>query len=142
MKGSTRNFLTAVFALTVLAAGLRLWGIDTGLPHLMTRPDEEVLLFKTRHPASGSLDLNYESQHPGVPSAYIFGLWAAGEVGLRVEQLLGLAEPGSYLETLDRAPEKILVVHRMLSALAGVATVVLLTPVSYTHLTLPTNREV
>ena len=74
MKGSTRNFLTAVFALTVLAAGLRLWGIDTGLPHLMTRPDEEVLLFKTRHPASGSLDLNYESQHPGVPSAYILSL--------------------------------------------------------------------
>jgi hypothetical protein len=126
VKGSTRNFLMGVFALTVLAAGLRLWGIDTGLPHLMTRPDEEILLFKTRHPASGSLDLNYKSQHPGVPSAYIFGLWAVGEVGLRVEQLLSLAEPGSYLETLDRAPEKILVVHRMLSALAGVATVLLL----------------
>ncbi len=120
---SGRHFLLAFLVVISVATALRLWGIETGLPHLMTRPDEEVLLFKTRHPARGSLDLHYASQHPGVPSAYIFLLWAVGEVGLPVLQALGAAPAGDYLHALDHFPGRLLLLERLFSAVAGIATV-------------------
>ncbi|MDG2305035.1 MAG: glycosyltransferase family 39 protein [Candidatus Binatia bacterium] len=123
MKGASRTYVLGFFLLLGVAAGLRFWGLDSGLPHLMTRPDEEVLLLKTRFPASGQLDLQYNLRHPGVPSAYIFLLWGVGEVGLPVMQTLGYAPPGDYLHSLDRFPARLLLLERILSALAGIASV-------------------
>lgn len=123
MKGASRSYVVGVFLILVVAAGLRFWGLDSGLPHLMTRPDEEVLLLKTRFPANGELDLQYHVRHPGVPSAYIFLLWAAGEVGLPVMQTLGHAPQGDYLRALERFPARLLLLERMMSAIFGIAAV-------------------
>jgi hypothetical protein len=41
-------------AVVALAAVVRFWGLDIGLPHRMARPDEGVVLAATRAPASGS----------------------------------------------------------------------------------------
>ncbi len=123
MKEASRTYVLAFFLVLVVAAGLRFWGLDSGLPHLMTRPDEEVLLLKTRFPAQGELDLQYNIRHPGVPSAYIFLLWGVGEVGLPVMQKLGFAPPGDYLKALDWFPAKLLLLERLVSAFAGIAAV-------------------
>ena len=80
------GFRIGFLAIVVIAGALRFWALDAGLPHLMTRPDEEVLLLKTGLPAQGSLDLEYDVRHPGVPSAYIFLLWGFGELTLPILQ--------------------------------------------------------
>lgn len=123
MKGASRTYVVGFFLLLGAAAGLRFWGLDSGLPHLMTRPDEEVLLVKTGLPARGQLDLEYQNRHPGVPSAYIFLLWGVGEVGLPIMQTLGYAPEGDYLHALERFPARLLLLERMLSAFAGIAAV-------------------
>lgn len=112
----------AVAAILLVAALLRFWALDLGLPHLMTRPDEEVILFQAGAPAAGKFDLEY-----GIyPSAYIYLTWLWGEVGLRVMRLLGAFPSGDYTTLLQRNPARMLLLDRGLSAVAGVATVALL----------------
>jgi len=97
------------------------------LPHLLTRPDEEVVLFMTRIPASGSMDLSHEVYQYGVySSAYVFLSWAWAEAAHVFLQAVGTFPPGDYLATLDQTPWRILLVLRGLSATAGVLSVALL----------------
>ncbi len=114
------------FAIVFGAAVLRFWGLDGGLPHLMTRPDEELIVLQTRLPAMGNFFLEWPGQHPGIPSAYIYLLWAWGEVGLRVLQIFGAAPAGDYLTVLNQAPDRLLLTERFFSASAGTATVAVL----------------
>lgn len=123
MPISDRVFLPFFFLLLGIAAILRFWGIDSGLPHVMTRPDEELILFQTRDPASGVFHLEWPVLHPGVPSAYVYLMWVWGEAGLNLLQWAGAAPAGDYLQILSTAPDRILLTHRFFSALAGVATV-------------------
>ena len=107
-----------------LAAVLRFWALDTGLPHLLTRPDEEVVLVQSRVPASGSLDLSHDVyQYSVYSSAYVLASWAWAEGAHRALQGMGASPPGDYLTTLDREPWRILLALRSLSAFAGVAAV-------------------
>jgi hypothetical protein len=93
-----------------------------GLPHLMTRPDEEMILVETRSPATGTFDLKY-----GIyPSAYIFLSWGWGELGHAVLKAAGLNKPVSYAQAIDEIPWRILLLLRALSAFGGVAAVALL----------------
>jgi len=121
-----RNFGIAAALVVIGAAILRLWGLEGGLPHLMTRPDEEIIVLQTRLPAMGNFYLEWPGQHPGIPSAYIYLLWAWGEVGLRVLQFFGQAPAGDYLAVLNQAPDRLLLTERFFSACAGIATVVIL----------------
>lgn len=121
-----RQFEIAALGVIALAAALRIWGLDAGLPHLMTRPDEEILVLKTGLPAQGIFDIDWPGQHPGIPSAYIYLLWIWGEVGLRVMQFFGAAPPGDYMTILQGAPDRLLLAERFLSACAGTATVAIL----------------
>ena len=120
---SQRNYGIAALLVLVGAAVLRLWGLDGGLPHLMTRPDEEIIVLQTRLPAMGNFYLEWPGQHPGIPSAYVYLLWAWGEVGLRVLQLFGAAPAGDYVTVLGAAPDRLLLTERFFSAVAGTATV-------------------
>jgi hypothetical protein len=105
--------------IVVLAAVLRFWALDMGLPHLMTRPDEEMILVATRSPATGHFDLQY-----GIyPSAYIFLSWGWGELGHAVMKTLGLHKGISYAQAVDEIPWRILLLLRSLSAFGGVAAV-------------------
>lgn len=120
------HYEIAALLILVGAAMLRFWGLDGGLPHLMTRPDEELIVLQTRLPAMGNFYLEWPGQHPGIPSAYIYLLWAWGEIGLRVLQFFGLAPAGDYLTVLNQAPDRILLTERFFSACAGTATVAVL----------------
>ena len=125
-SAADRLYPTAALLIVVGAAILRFWGLDGGLPHLMTRPDEELIVLQTRLPAMGTFYLEWPGQHPGIPSAYIYILWAWGEVGLRVLQLFGAAPAGDYLTVLNEAPDRLLLTERFFSACAGTATVAVL----------------
>jgi len=125
-----RGDLIAFAVIVLVAAVLRFWALDLGLPHLMTRPDEEVILFQAGAPAAGTFDLKY-----GIyPSAYIYLTWLWGEVGLRVLRVLGAFPSGDYVTLLARHPARMLLLDRGLSAVAGVLTVVLLIGFTRRHL--------
>lgn len=125
-SGSPGNFRILALLIVVGAAVLRFWGLDGGLPHLMTRPDEEIIVLQTRLPAMGNFYLEWPGQHPGIPSAYIYLLWAWGEIGLRGLQFFGQAPAGDYLTVLNQAPDRLLLTERFFSACAGTATVAIL----------------
>jgi hypothetical protein len=125
-----RPDLIACAAIVLVAAVLRFWALQLGLPHLMTRPDEEVILFQAGAPASGNFDLKY-----GIyPSAYIYLTWIWGEVGLRALRLLGAFPSGNYTTLLLRHPADMLLLDRGLSAVAGVLTVIVLMVFARRHL--------
>lgn len=114
-------YRVSVTVVLVLAAVLRFWALDMGLPHPMTRPDEEMILAYTALPAEGK---------PVVwaiyPPAYVYLTWAWGAGGLRVLESLGVYPRASYLSVLREHPDRVLLVDRVQSALAGVVTVALL----------------
>jgi 4-amino-4-deoxy-L-arabinose transferase-like glycosyltransferase len=104
--------------IVVLAAVLRFWALDAGLPHPLTRPDEEVVLEMTLRVAKG-VPLGWGIYSP----AYIHAVWAWNATGLEVAQALGLAPPGPYAAVARAQPAAVLPVARALSALAGTLAV-------------------
>jgi 4-amino-4-deoxy-L-arabinose transferase-like glycosyltransferase len=123
---TSAGYRTALGALVLLAAVLRFWALDAGLPHLLTRPDEEVVLARTMLPARGELDLRWQTY----PHAYVYLAWLWGEAGLRAGQLAGVLPAGSYGDVMRAAPDRLLLVQRTLSAAAGTAAVPLLVAVA------------
>jgi hypothetical protein len=117
-----RVYRVGVVAILVLAALLRLWALDSGLPNIRTRPDETEVIQSTLGPARGDFDVEWVSY----PSAYIYACWIWGEVGLRAGQALGLVPAGNYAKVVRRSPEHVYLIQRMFSAAAGVAAVWLL----------------
>jgi 4-amino-4-deoxy-L-arabinose transferase-like glycosyltransferase len=118
--------IAVLIALTLVAAGLRFWGLDFGLPHLMARPDEEVILQRTAQPAEGVFDLRWGTY----PSAFLYVTWLWGELGVKVGQLAGVVPAGGYLDVLRARPDLVLLVDRVLSALVGTLTVPLVVAVA------------
>src|SRR5690554_6606772 len=97
LRAATPRYLCAFAAILVVAAALRFWALDFGLPHLMTRPDEEVILVETRSPAVGKFDLEY-----GIyPSAYIFLSWGWGELTHGLMKALGWHRDIGYAQAID-----------------------------------------
>jgi hypothetical protein len=117
-----RGFTAVAAALVLVAAALRFWALDGGLPHPMSRPDEEVVLAHTAPLAAGHADLEY-AVYPG---AYLYLTWGWGAAGLRAAAAAGAVPRESYGTVLREHPERLLLVDRVLSALAGTATVALL----------------
>ena len=122
MPPGERIFRAAAVGIVALAAVLRFWALDLGLPHPLARPDEEVVLAQTVAPARGEILLDWSIY----PSAYVDLTWAWGAAGLRVGEWLGAFPPGDYLSVLRAHPERLILVNRVLSATAGTATVALL----------------
>jgi hypothetical protein len=113
-RSRAASYWTAFAVIVGMAAILRFWGLDMGLPHLMTRPDEEVILVETRAPATGTFDLKY-----GIyPSAYIFLSWGWGELGHAALKAAGLNKAVSYAQAIAETTWRILIVLRALSAFA------------------------
>jgi dolichyl-phosphate-mannose-protein mannosyltransferase len=104
-----------------LTAVLRFWALDMGLPHPMTRPDEEMILAYTAFPAE-----RRAVAWAVYPPAYIYLTWAWGAGGLAALEAAGVYPVADYVSVLHEHPERVLLVDRALSALAGVATVALL----------------
>jgi len=116
------GFRLAAIAIVALAAGLRFWALDVGLPHPMSRPDEGVVLAATRAPASGNPNVQWAIY----PSGYVYLTWAWGALGLEATERLGIFPEGDYLSVLTTNPERIILIDRVLSASAGTATIALL----------------
>ena len=76
-------------ALVILAAALRFWALDYGLPHPLTRPDEEVILSPTLYFARGDLNPHYHI-YPGL---YLYLVWLWGEAGLALRRLVVATPP-------------------------------------------------
>jgi 4-amino-4-deoxy-L-arabinose transferase-like glycosyltransferase len=115
-----RQFRISATAITVVAAGLRFWALDLGLPHLMARPDDESVLLMTGRVAQGHWDLDWAVY----PSAWVYLCWAWGVVCLHAGEWLGALPPShGYFEVLTTAPERVLLLERGLSALLGTAAV-------------------
>ncbi len=123
---SPRALALGVALLLALAAGLRLWGLDAGLPNVLTRPDEIEVLRQTALPARGELRLAWSVY----PNAYVYLTWLWGEAALRAAQALGGPTGVGYAERLARDPAGVLLLARGLSVAAGVATVGLLVAIS------------
>jgi Dolichyl-phosphate-mannose-protein mannosyltransferase len=119
---SQGRFLAAAAAIVLVAATLRFWGLQVGLPHLMARPDDEVILAQVEKVALGGPDLGWAIY----PSAYIYlctaWSWGASTIGSH----LGLL-PSGGLGTLGRQqPQQLLLVIRVLSATLSTITVAFL----------------
>lgn len=106
----------------VLAAGLRIWGLGLGLPHLEARPDETETLRLTLEAAAGRFDFDWAIY----PHAYAALQWAWAEAVLALSSgLLGQAVP-EMQAVWEQEPQRLYAIGRWLSAIAGTATVALL----------------
>jgi len=123
---SRSRFRAAAAALVLVAAVLRFWALDVGLPHLMARPDDEAVLVMTEKPARGQWDVGWAVY----PSAYVYLCWLWGAAGARVGQAVGAVPAGSYLELLYAHPDRLLLLDRVLSATLGTATVAVVAAVA------------
>ncbi|MBW2274619.1 MAG: glycosyltransferase family 39 protein [Deltaproteobacteria bacterium] len=112
----------AALAILLLAAGLRFWALDFGVPNHRTRPDEYPVIQHTRRPALGMYDVNWSVY----PHAYVYATWLWTETGLRVAQGLGLQPDDDYAEIVQRDPTRLYPIARSLSAVAGTAAVLVL----------------
>jgi hypothetical protein len=123
--GKLRGYRAAALAIVLVAAVLRFWALDMGLPHPMTRPDEEMILALTG-PTGSWADETRAVYSP----AYVSLVRVWGKAGLRVLAAVGGPPAAPYADVLREHPERLLLVDRALSALAGVAAVVLLMAVT------------
>jgi len=132
-SGASRAALLASAAVVLLAAALRFWALDTGLPNQRTRPDELPVVLEMAQPARGdfSLDLSI------YPNAYIYASWLWVEAGLRLAPLVGVEPPGGYQKTLLREPELLFLLGRTASAFAGTLAVLLVVWITRRELGLP-----
>ena len=113
-------FASVFAAVVALAALLRFWALDLGLPHLLTRPDEFPILEQTVLAAKGQFDFSWSVY----PPAYLYLHWIWGEFWLSAQTLFGFAETSDYLTVWTWDPSRIYRIQRALSALAGVGAVI------------------
>src|SRR2546428_11017069 len=92
MPPGERIFRAAAVGIVALAAVLRFWALDLGLPHPLARPDEEGVLAQTVAPARGEILLDWSIY----PSAYVDLTWAGGAAALRVGEWLPAFPPGDH----------------------------------------------
>lgn len=113
-----RGYLLLLIPVLMLAALLRFWGLDFGLPHTLARPDETEIV--TRSLRFLAWDLNPRFFH--YPSLFFYVLGAVFAVWAGVLALLGqpLTETLAAA-SLDLSPY--LLLGRAVSALAGITTV-------------------
>jgi len=117
-----RHFVYVAAVVFGLAIALRFWALDFGLPHLLTRPDEKLLLDKTLLPARGEFNIRWATY----PSAYVYLHWLWGEACLALQRVLGDPSALEYASTFSGDPARLLLIGRSLSAAAGAITVLAL----------------
>jgi 4-amino-4-deoxy-L-arabinose transferase-like glycosyltransferase len=107
----------AVLALTVVALGLRVWGLQHGLPHPTTRPDEREVLDHTAQFATGDFNPRWFIY----PPFYFHLTWLWDEAVLAVWRLW--RPRAGYFELLQTNLAPLLLAGRLLTAALGTLTV-------------------
>lgn len=116
-RGDARWALASVLA---IALGLRLWGIGFGLPHTLSRPDEEATL---------SVALRFFGRHldPGFyhwPPLFIYAVTAAFVAYFNVGRFAGwFPRESAFLAAGASTPAPLFLLARAVSAVAGTVTV-------------------
>jgi len=106
-------------AILLAAAWLRLWGIGFGLPHPMTRPDEEFLIGK----ALGIFS-DYNPHFFEWPSLYFYVVHAVFRIVYWAGYLAGTyRDTNHFVQASVADPAWIYLTLRLMSAIAGTATV-------------------
>src|SRR6185436_14937966 len=109
--------VAAVLVLSVVGLALRVWGIQHGLPHPTTRPDEREVLDHTAQFATGDLNPRWFIY----PPFYFHLTWLWDEALLAVWRLW--RPRPSYFELLKTNLAPLLVTGRLLTAILGALTV-------------------
>ncbi|MHB8054584.1 MAG: glycosyltransferase family 39 protein [Candidatus Aminicenantales bacterium] len=123
MTSSSKSSWSTVFLLIlILAAATRFWGLGWGLPHTY-HVDENFFGEKASRFLGG--DLNPHFFHVGTLHMYtLAGLW---EVYYQIEKAAGrVRTPAEFRETYVQSPEIFYWIGRILTALMGVGTILLL----------------
>jgi hypothetical protein len=110
------GFGWASLAIVLLAAALRFWALDFGLPNPRTRPDEAPVVQQVVRITGGDLADSWITY----PGGYIYLCWIWGEAVLR------LTGEGGYAAVARSEAARVYLTGRSLSAAAGVAAVFLL----------------
>jgi 4-amino-4-deoxy-L-arabinose transferase-like glycosyltransferase len=103
--------------LVSLAAALRFWGIDQGLPFPNARPDEREALAHTVNFPAGDLNPRWFVY----PNLFFWVIWAWEELALALRRLI--VPTASYSELLAHGLPALLFNGRLLTAAVGTATV-------------------
>jgi hypothetical protein len=107
-------------AVVIVAALLRVWGLDYGLPNTIARPDEEAVF-------SVALRFFGRDLNPAFfdwPSLFMYAVAAAFVVYFNIGRLVGwFGREASFIAAATTHPAPLFLIARALSAAAGVATV-------------------
>jgi hypothetical protein len=117
--------LTRILLLAAIAAalGVRLWGIDFGLPVTSSRPDEAILLREALRFFGG----DYRPSLFNYPSLCMYVLHALFRVDAWLSVMLGRhASQAAFLGAARIDPSALILIARSLSAVLGAATVLVL----------------
>jgi 4-amino-4-deoxy-L-arabinose transferase-like glycosyltransferase len=107
--------------LVFAGAGLRLWGIDFGLPHPMARPDEEFIVSVALRFFSG----DYNPHFFEWPTLYFYVVHACFRAVYTVGHLTGAyPDVGSFTQAIANDPTWAHLALRLMSAGAGTATLI------------------
>jgi hypothetical protein len=110
--------IAALLVLVALAAWLRFWGLDQGLPFVMSRPDEMEALRQTAGFPAGDLNPRWFVY----PNLFFWVIWLWLEGVLAVRRLV--ADTPAYADMLATQMATLIVWGRVLAAALGTATVV------------------
>lgn len=111
------------FFVLVLAAAVRLWGIDFGLPHTMCRPDEETVAALALRFFKGHFRTNFFSY----PPLFMYIAAALYAIAFAVGKLVGIFSSGGFFGALSSlTPWTFILIDRLASAACGVASVAIL----------------
>jgi 4-amino-4-deoxy-L-arabinose transferase-like glycosyltransferase len=109
----------ALIGVVLVAAVLRFWGIELGLPFTMGRPDEREALAHTVTFPDGDLNPRWLVY----PNFFFWIIWLWGEAALAL--LRTYTDLPSWSAMLASDMATLLLIGRVASALVGIATVVL-----------------
>ena len=100
----------------VIAVGVRLWGLGFGLPHPMTRPDEEFLISVALRFFAGDFNPHFFEW----PSLYFYVVHAA----LRGAYVMGAyPDSAAFVAAVSRDPGWVHLMLRSMSVIAGIGTI-------------------
>ena len=110
----------AALAVIGLAAALRIWGLRFGLPHTLTRPDEEAVFAI----ALQIFQRHFNPQFFDWPSLYLYAVGAADVLYFNIERLAGrFTYEYDFLIAASQNPGPLFLIARAMTAAMGTATV-------------------
>jgi hypothetical protein len=108
-----------LLAVLLLGAALRVWGIRFGLPHPLTRPDEEIVALT----AAGFFKGDFNPHFFNWPSFYFYVIHGLLRVAYVAGRLTGrYADVSAFAQSEIASPSSVILMDRFVSVICGVMT--------------------